>query len=600
MSADPRIEEAAGQWCRAKQGGKTAIVRQLADELGVSYGTAYLRINEVTLKRPRKRRSDAGELVLTRDEALCISTALEETRNRKDIPTGLETVVRMLRANGLILAGRVDEATGEFKPLSISAIRQSMRHYGVHPEQLTEPSPATRLRSPNPNWCWQIDASISGQFYLADDGTRWMRKDEFYHGKPQNFGRISDRRLWRYVVTDHCTGCIEMFYVLGSETSANFLSALIYVMTKRASGTMHGIPRYLMTDPGSAPKAGPTAALVKACNIEYIINRRGNARAKGQVEGAHAIVGTDFELPLKFSRPVASLEEINRLAQEWSSAFNATRIHTRHGMTRRDAWLRITPQQLVLAPEIEVLKQLANSPPKLCTVRDCMIRFRGGVYDVRGVPNLINGQRVEVVANALDPDGSVRVLMSDDEHGKPVHHIVPKLTHDGWGFVENAATIGLEHKARPETPADAARKELERVAMGVATDAEAVAARKAKRLAFNGAIDPMKHIREVNAAIPEALPRAGTPSQVEAPAIAARQIAPPPVRAELAALNHVEACMRLKPLVERAGVAWSPDMYARTAQRWPYGVPVDEVEAWAEVLATPERGGLRLIEGGAA
>ena len=599
MAADPRVMEAASDWCRAGHGGKTDVVRRLAIDLGVSYNTAYKRINAVALKAPRKRRNDAFKLALTRDEAVCISAALEEMRNRKDITTRLETVVNILRANGMIQAGRVDEGTGEFMPLSLSAIRRGLRQYGFHPDQLTEPSPATRLRSPCPNWCWQIDASISGQFYLADDGTRWMQKGEFYSGKPQNFGRISDRRLWRYVVTDHCTGAIEMFYVLGSETSANFLSSLIYVMTKRASGTMHGIPKYLMTDPGSAPKAGPTMSLVKACGIEFIINKRGNARAKGQVEGGHAIVGIDFELPLKLARPVATLEEINEQAQQWSRAFNATRVHTRHGMTRRDAWLRITPEQLLLAPGIETLKQLANTPPKLCTVRDCMIRFRGGVYDVRGVPELINGQRIEVVANALDADRSARVLMGNDEQGRPIHYVVPKLSQDGWGFVESAATIGLEHKARPETPADAARKELERVAMDVQTDAEAVAARKAKRLAFGGIVDPMKHIREANAAIPEALPRAGTLGKVDAPVVAEQRIEPAPIRAELPTLNHVEAAMRLKPLVERAGQAWTPEMYARTAQRWPDGVPVDDVEAWAESLAKPERGGLRIV-GGAA
>lgn len=599
MAADPRIMEAASAWCRAGHGGKTDIVRRLASDLGVSYNTAYKRIGSVALKAPRKRRSDACKLTLTRTEAVCIAAGLEEMRNRKDITARLETVVNILRANGRILAGRLDETTGEFVPLTLSAIRQGMRSYGFHPDQLTESSPATRLRSPHPNWCWQIDASISGQFYLADDGTRWMQKGEFYSGKPQNFSRISDKRLWRYVITDHCTGAIEMFYVLGSETSANFLSALIFVMTKRANGTMHGIPKYLMTDPGSAPKAGPTMALVKACGIDFIINKRGNARAKGQVEGAHAIVGIDFELPLKLARPVASLQEINESAQQWSRALNATRVHTRHGMTRRDAWLRITSEQLLLAPDVETLKQLANTPPKLCTVRDCMIRFRGGVYDVRGVPELINGQRVEVVANALDAESSVRVLMPNDENGKPVHYVVPKLRQDGWGFVESAATIGLEYRARPETPADAARKELERVAMEVQTDAEAVAARKAKRLAFGGSVDPMKHIREANAAIPEALPRAGTPSGVEAPAIAQQRIEPAPIRAELPALNHVEAAMRLKPLVERAGQTWTADMYARTAQRWPDGLPIDEVEAWAEALAKPERGGLRVV-GGAA
>ena len=154
--------------------------------------------------------------------------------------------------------------------------------------------------------------------------------------------------------------------------------------------------------------AARTTGSIAACGIELIVNEVGNARAKGQVENAHYIVETHFEAALKLRAPVTSLEEINGLAQQWARAFNATRMHTRTGLTRRDGWLRITAEQLVLAPSIEVMRGLANAAPKPCTVRDGMVRFRGGQFDVRGVPGLVNGQRVHVVANAMDTDGSVR------------------------------------------------------------------------------------------------------------------------------------------------------------------------------------------------
>ena len=595
------IEAAAAELLSAPHGEKRRIAERLAGQLGCSVQTAYRRLSGVIAPvKPRKRRSDAGELSLSREEARDIAALVEETRRLTGsgaLP--IEEAVEILRANGRIEAARVDRGTGEWKPLSTSAICRAIRHYGFHPDQLSAPSPATRLSSPHPNHCWQIDPSVSRQFYLADDGTRWMRRSEFYRGKPDNFARISDKRLWRYVITDHCTGCIELFYVLGSETSANLLSALIYAMTQRPAGTMHGVPKLLMMDPGSANKAGSTGTLVDACGIELIINERENARAKGQVENANYIVETHFEAALKLRAPASSLEEINALAQQWSRAYNATRVHGRTGLTRRDGWLRITPEQLKLAPPMEQLRQLGTGKPKSCVVRDCMIQFRGHSYDVRGVPGLINRQRVDVVQNVLDPEGSVRVLMPGDTHGRPVHYVVPKIARDEWGFLATAAQIGSEYKARPESPADAARKELDRVAMDVQTDAEAAAARKAKRLAFGGKVDPMKHMRELQVA--PALPRAGTAAQIDSPqVVAAQRIEPEPVRAELPLLNHVEAAMRLKPLVERAGMKWDADMYRRTEARWPEGVPVDEVEAWAAVLSVPERGGLSLIKGGVA
>lgn len=601
MSAEVLIHAAASELLAAPHGSKGRIASQLAEQMGCSVQTAYRHLAKVTASlKPRKRRTDAGDLSLPREEAAAIAALVEETRRLTGTGTlPVEDAVEILRANGRIEALRVDKATGELLPLSVSSICRAIRHYGFHRDQLAAPTPAARLSSPHPNYLWQIDASVSRQFYLGDDGTQVMDKREFYRGKPANFNKIAERRLWRYAITDHASGAIELFYVLGAESSANLLSALIHAMTRRDAGTMHGIPKMLMMDPGSAMTAATTRSFLAACGIELIINEVGNARAKGQVENANYLIETHFEAMLKTRAPVTSLEEINTLAQQWARAYNATRVHTRTGRTRRDGWLRITPDELRIAPAVEVLRQLATSTPKACTVRDCMIRFRAQQYDVRGVPGLINGQRVDVVVNALDPDGSVRVLMPGERDNAPVHYVAPRLGRDAWGFLDTAAQVGTEYKAAPETPADAARKELNRLAMQVQTDAEAAASRKAKRVAFGGQIDPMKHVRETQ--IAPSLPRSGTAADVTAPQVlAAQRIEPAAPRAELAPLNHVEAAMRLKPLVERAGTSWTARMYARTAERWPEGLPVDQVEAWAQVLAIPERAGLRVVDGGAA
>ena len=597
---DARIEAAAAALLAAPHGAKAAIIARLAEQLAVSRQTAYRRLQEVTrVMRPRKRRNDAGQGVVTRDEAFHVAALVEETRRLTGTGTlPLDEVVAMARSNGLISAGRVDTETGEFQPVSTATVRRALRQHAVHPSQLAAPTPAASLSSPHPNWCWQVDASISRQFYLAEGGAEVMDKAVFYHGKPKNFERISDRRLWRYAVTDHCSGCIELFYVLGAESGANLQAALIHAMTQRANGTMHGVPVILMADPGSAVTAAATRNLCAALGIRLQVNKVGNARAKGQVENAHNLIERHFEAGLKLRAPVVSLEEINTLAQTWCRAFNATRVHSRTKVTRRAGWLRITPAQLILAPPVEVLRTLANTDPKPCTVRDYRIKFRGARYDLSGIAGLINGQKVMVVANALDGHGSVRVLQQDDE-GQTIHVMAPRVVEDEWGFVEGAAQIGTDFKAPRETPADAARKELERLAMDVQQDAEAIAARRTKRLAFGGRIDPHKHLRETP--IAPALPRAGTASSVQAPATVAatRRDEPAPIRAEIAPLNHVEAARALKPLVERAGGAWSAELYQRTAERWPDGVPYDQVDAWATELLAPPRSGLRVV-GGAA
>ncbi|MCH3857668.1 hypothetical protein LZB78_09785, partial [Campylobacter jejuni] len=77
-----------------------------------------------------------------------------------------EAAVEVLRANNMIEALRINPATGEVSPLSISTIRKALRNYRLHPEQMLAPAPAMSLRSLHPNHVWQIDASRCVLFYL--------------------------------------------------------------------------------------------------------------------------------------------------------------------------------------------------------------------------------------------------------------------------------------------------------------------------------------------------------------------------------------------------------------------------------------------------
>jgi len=584
---DPRVAAVAAEWLSTSHGRKRLLVERLAVEIGRSPQTVYRQLSQLAAgARVRKRRSDAGKSCVSAQDAVTLAAILEETR--RETGTGalpLADTVAIASANGLV-PQRVDEATGEIRPVSLSTIRRQMRRHYVHQAQLATSTPAARLSSPHPNYLWQVDASISTQYYLAEEGMRAMPKAEFYRGKPQNFERISKRRLWRYCITDHASGAIELFYVLGAESAANLASALIHTMTRREGGTMHGVPKRLMTDPGSAMTASPTRNLLDALGIELMINEVGNARAKGQVENAHYLVERHFEARLALQAPMTSLEQINTAAQRWARAFNATRVHTRTGLSRRDGWLRIAPDQLLDAPPIEMLVQLPNSTPKQCTVRDCLIQFRGSTYDVRGIPELLNGDKVDVVVNALDPAGSVRVLLKGEDDNRSVHYLAPRIERDSWGFLDIAARVGAEFNSPPQSSAEAAAKELERVAMEVRTDAEAKAARKAKRTPFGGRIDPLKDVAELT--VPPVLPRASTPAKVDMPKVVDLSASPrvewSEFKKEFPPYNHVEAARTISARLSERGLAWSASMMEDTLRRYPDGVPYDEIEAWTEEL----------------
>jgi transposase InsO family protein len=594
---DPRVEAAAIALTRAPHGQKSAIARALAADMRCSVQTAYAWMGEVLgVPLRQRRRRDAGQSALQRHEAELIWKLIEETRRQTG--TGalpLMEAVRILRANGEIQAGRIDPDTGEFLPLSESAIRRGLQLHGLGSADMGAESPACRLSSPHPNWCWQVDASVSRQFYLADSGTEVMDQRTYYRNKPQNFVKINERRIWRYAITDHCSGCIEVFYVQGAESSANAVAALIHAMTKRPLGTMHGVPKIVMSDPGSGFTAAPTKNLLAALGIRFIQNQQGNSRAKGQVENGNYIIETHFEAALKLRAPVTSIAEINGLAQEWARAYNATAMHSRTGLTRLAGFLRITPDQLVLAPPVATLQALTNSNPKQCTVRDTLIRFGGKVYDVRGLPGgAVNGRKLSVVRNALDTE-NVRVLLEDEDR-QITHYLAPLIDRNDWGFLGTAAEIGSEFRAVPEGPAEARKKALERLAMDASTDAEAAERRRAKRPAFAGRVDPMKHIRETEI-IPH-LPRAATPSTVVAPTVVAAESAVPAIRPAFVAPVYagVELAMALRRRVEARGGSWTPQLFAVATERWPEGVTEEQLDAAAVALMSPT---LR-VAGGAA
>ena len=565
------VAQIAQRAANAPHGQRTAIYKVGAAELGVSLQTLQRKLKEVCVSKPRKRRCDAGCSALPVEEARMISAVLLESirANGKQLST-IERAVERLRSNNLIAAGRVDEVTGEFRPLTCSAISRALRSYKLHPEQLLQDSPAVSLASRHPNHVWQVDASISTQFYLADDGARVMNSAEFYDGKPANLKRIERKRLWRYVITDHTSGTLYVEYVLGAESAENLSAVLINAMQKRhEADPFHGVPWVLMTDPGAAMTSSLFRNLCRAMSIELIINQVGNARAKGQVEQAHNLVEREFESALKFQAAI-SLEQINSWAGQWMRYFNATAVHTRTRRSRYGVWQLINAEQLRLAPCVEVCRELAVSTPEYRKVSNLLrVSFRGEQFDVSSVPQVMVGEKMLVTRNCWrDKDTAVVVLIAEDGHEH--YHIVERIGLDQFGFAETAATIGGPFKRYADTPAQSSRKLLEQIATGTTSPSDAEAARKAKALPFGGRIDPHKHVTDT--VLPAYMPRRGTALSVNAPTV------------ELALLTHVEAAKLLRG---RMTTLWSAEAFCWLQQHYPNGVPQDQLDAIEVELKRP-------------
>ncbi|WP_275629834.1 DDE-type integrase/transposase/recombinase [Pseudomonas sp. 273] len=573
----------------AERGQRTELIRDTAQRLGMSLSTLYRKLKEVAVKdASRKRRSDAGISVLSRDDALTISSAMMETaRHNEKRLYSLKDAVNALRASGMIRADVIDERTGEIRPLSISAIGRALYSYGVHPEQLLQPAPVTELASRHPNHVWQIDASLCVLYYLkpgADpkaNGLRVMDHDQFYKNKPKNLARIAANRVWSYEITDHTSGWIYVKYVMGAESGENLCDVLIDAMQERGGNDiLHGVPTILMMDPGSANTSAMARNLCRALRIRTIVHKPGAARVTGQVENARNIIERKFEAALRY-QPVADLDELNAAAKIWREWFNAAEVHSRLGVTRSAAWMRIREHQLVKAPGVDVCRQLAIAEPESRKVTSKLrVSFQGTEYDVSVIPCVMVGEQVLVTRNPWQSDAAQVVSIGED--GYEIFHVIPAVQRDENGFDVRSPIIGEAFRQHAETPAQKARKEAARLAMGAETEADEQAARKAKAIPFGGKLKPFQHIED--AQLPTFMPRKGSELQLNV-TVATVEIKP---------MSHAAAA---KALRARMGSAWTAESMAWLKSNYPDGVHEDQLDAIVQQLQVPVRPGLRIVGG---
>lgn len=552
-------------------GTKTPFYDHWAQQLSMSRQTLLRKLKGVSMSKTRKRRSDAGTSALELHEAQRISAVMMEMIRKNDKRNGsVKEVVKMLRAAGAITAGNIDAETGEFIALSDGAITRALRNFSLHPDQLLQPTPAVALRSLHPNHCWQVDASISAQFYMDVDGSQAIDPAQYYDGKPQNLKKIERKRLWRYVITDHTSGTLYVEYVLGAETAENLINVFINAMQKRHEhDPFHGVPFIMMTDPGAAMTSARFRNLCRGLGVDLIINQVGNARAKGQVEQAHNLVERLFESRLSIQK-ANSLEEINELAWRWMRYFNATAVHSRTQMTRFANWMRILPDQLRLAPNVEACREYAISNPETRVVDNYLrVSFNGQLFDVSSVPDIGVGQELLVVRNAYRDSDTAQIVLRD-ENGREVFHVVERIEKDANNFAVNGAVIGGEYKAKATTTGEKKRQELEQLATNTTNQADAATARKAKRQVF---ADLNIHADVEQFKPTEYIPKRGTELDTQAITVITKP------------LSHVEAAKLLR---ERMGNAWQgTEHFNWLKTTYPDGVASEALNDIAMHLSNP-------------
>ncbi|MBI2278178.1 MAG: DDE-type integrase/transposase/recombinase [Dechloromonas sp.] len=567
----------------APHGSKSAIAAAQARLLGCDVKTLYRQINEAGFGAPRKRRSDAGQLSISKDAAMtmmAIKTAAQRANGKDNLSVG--TAGEMTRANGLAALGKLDKSTGELVPVSDATLRRAIRAYRLDLKTLRAPAPHRGAKSLHPNHVWQIDASVCVLFYLDSGGLGVMEQDEFYKNKPENFQKKAKAMVIRYVCTDHYTGTVHFRYYLGAESGEMLCEFFIDCIQPKANekDPFHGVPMIIVVDPGSANKGAMFQTLCRQLGVKVIVHRPKNPRAKGSVEKHNDLIERGFEGRL-IALAVTSLEQLNAQADLWRRNFNGTRAHRRHGHTRYGFWQTIRAEQLRLAPAPEICRALLTDRTCVRKVNgDMTVQFDNRSFTVAHLEHLRVGQDVTVARNPYRPDAIL--VIEQDEHRRDVHYVCPEVLFDAAGFRGDAPTWGEDFKAFADTPAVKDMKAIEQLAYGVEGKLEVDAARRARKPVFGG-LDITGYL---DAATPASyMPRPGTEMDIKTPlsagTVSSELARPAAVAVEARQLNLVQLASRLAGAMPGE---WTPDHY-QTLQAWyPAGALESEVAAIVDRL----------------
>ncbi|WP_019672279.1 DDE-type integrase/transposase/recombinase [Psychrobacter lutiphocae] len=548
------LKQLAQRLQSAKHGQKTPIVEQAAEYLCCSTKQVYQLLKDAGLTKPRKTRTDKGDSMITKAQAELIGgMILVATRaNGKQI-LSVSDAAEMLKAQG------------KLPDVAVSTILRALKAHHCHPSQLSTPTAHVNQRSLHPNHVWQIDASVCVLFYLPKGGLAVMEQKEFYKNKPANIRKIEKQRVIRYVVTDHYSAATYVEYVMGAESSENLTQVFLNAIQKRAANDpMHGVPNILVMDKGSANLSGLFLNLLDRLQVEHIEHAAGNSRAKGQVEKHNDIVECKFESRLTFLN-IKTLDELNAYCTKWRTHFNATATHSRTRKTRNAVWLTITPEQLRLAPSMEICRELVTTKPKVMKVRgDLTVThtikgYPNQTYDVTHLPDIYPKAEVEIVVNPYRaPDIDVTWLDT-------VYTISPIQT-DEAGFAIHSPVIGETMITKPDSQADANRKAMLKDAYGVDTESDVDKARKKKQAAYQGKVDAMADVdnSHIDGNVPNVITKAGQTIDTSTHEHLIKG------NRELKPLTHVQAAMELRGLL---GNQWTPEHYQDLQQQYPNGVP---------------------------
>lgn len=537
---------------------KQTIYRQLEQECGWSSG--------------RKARADKGKTSVDAHALNMLSTAQREAVRENDKQTMFTPVARsILEQNGVQLK------------VSNGHLNKLMRDRSMSVKAQRHESPVQPLRSEHPNYLHQVDPSLCLLYYM-NGKQHMMRDSEFYKNKLENFAKVQ-LKCWRYVGYDRTSGAIKAKYFESAGENQHVLfEFLMYLWGKQDGVLMHGVPKFLMWDKGSANTSNAIKNLLKHLEVEPLEHAAGKARAKGGVENANNIVETQFESRLRF-QPVNDINELNAAAQAWAEAYNANLIPHQDSRLKRkglaapiaryDLWQLIRADQLRLLPSVEICRALMASKDVERKVKpDMTITFKHPSadstlsYDLKGLQGVTVGSQV-VVRGLVYGNCAIQIEVPRYDGEMLFYRLEPINDYDQFGQRLSSPLVGEEYKSLPDTAIEKAAKAMDALAYPQEEDAKKARAKGVTP--FEGKLNSHGYLKDIER--PTYLQREG--KTIETPAHL--QVAIP-------MLTVTEAMLKIAAALKRS-LTKEEALFMRKS--FATGVPEDRVLQLIEQFKNP-------------
>jgi transposase len=306
-----------------KRGERSSLIKQIADEFGVSPHTVYRALERVRPKRQRKGEKKINQVTI--DQIARIKAKKEKNR---ELCT--EDAIAIARDRGLIN-----------EDVSVATVNARLRELGWNKKRVVQ-----RMEATHANQVHYADFSRSE--YVGIVGYDSAAKDWrlVFDGKSLRYkNKEGNQRLWLGSLVDKYSRCrVVRYYVSDGETAKMGLDLLEYAWNRPADEhPLNSLPQYLKLDNGPLQKLKETELALNAVNVELQPTTPGNKDAMGAVERQWRTFWQRFELnelKRRGNHFEIYLSQLNELAHEYAIAETQKRHPVYRNLTRAQIYKR--------------------------------------------------------------------------------------------------------------------------------------------------------------------------------------------------------------------------------------------------------------------